>query len=61
VLLALYQYRDQLPEDTVMMEAPDFPVEAAVNVMNALKIAGVSPPDGVEELMCDGSDLLHRG
>lgn len=61
VLLGLYQYRDQPPEDTVMVEAPDFPVEAAGQVMDALKSAGVDPPDGVEELLPDWSNLLDSG
>jgi hypothetical protein len=50
-----------LPEDTVMVEAPDFPVEAADQVMDALERAGVNPPDGVEKLLPDWSNLLHRG
>jgi hypothetical protein len=61
VLLGLYQYRDQPWEDTVMVEAPDFPVEAAGQVMDALERAGVNPPDGVEELLPDWSSLLHHG
>lgn len=61
VLLGLYQYRDRPPEDTVMVEAPDFPIEAAGQVMDALERTGVNPPDGIEELLPHWSNLLHRG
>jgi hypothetical protein len=60
VLLGLYQYRDQPPQDTVMVEAPDFPAEAADQVMDALRAAGVDPPDGLSELLPDWSNLLRR-
>jgi hypothetical protein len=60
VLLGLYQYRDEPPQDTLMVEAPDFPEEAADQVMDSLRAAGVDPPDGLSELMPDWSDLLHR-
>ena len=59
-LLGLYQYRDQPPEDTLMVEAPDFPAEAADQVMDALRAAGVDPPEGLGELLPDWSNLLHR-
>jgi hypothetical protein len=55
--LSQAERRDQPPEDTVMEEAPDFPVEAAGQVMDALNSAGVKPPDGVEDLLPDWSNL----
>ncbi len=58
VLLALYQYRDGPAEDTVMEEAPDFPAEAAGEVLHALKSAKVELPGGLGELLPDWSDLL---